>query len=515
MLAAEVKEEFKKIEGPSEKEWLKHRQTIEKLYIRDSMTLNEVREVMKAQHKFEATSQMYKKRFRKWNVTKNWKSTQKDQLIHQISSMDRETSSSTDIILDARNRRKLKRHIRTKAQKDSSVSEERLDLEPAAHDETTDSKPITGVSTIWATPNDISFLTSLNKPFDSSPENLREFKIRFSKGHHENSLTTIGRSINYSPQLSRAESIFKTVSAFTTSESTYRSLNSLDSPFWNHLGYGIYYLKVGSADRAWPVIQKACDTAAGEIKSNAGAYILGLFTILSPSNTAIYPALRNSLLGFLYQLAEASLGGNHPLAMLARELRIQNGDLWVTETALACLIDGISSAFGPAHQLSLTAQMRRVAFLRRSQKYDSALQHARTTLNIANSSYGPTSLQARRVARQIEHILMDKRSWAEALSVCLGIVGYADKQGLPVEMTLRDECAVYTMEDIAKIYENMGEPEKSTHWLGRAATCATNLGKPTHEIAHIVDKLEALLLESGRADEAQVWRRMAPRSLDT
>ncbi|KAI0595420.1 Clr5 domain-containing protein [Biscogniauxia sp. FL1348] len=503
-------QQFRKVEGPSEDDWMKHQKTIEKLYIEDSMTLNEVREIMTRRYNFDATSQMYKKRFKKWNIGKNWKSIQKDQLLHQLSSnTDRDISSSTEVLLDARNRRKLKRHIR------NMVSKSQNDPEAGNSNETADLKSIAELSTLLTPKMTRNSSVSPDTPLGSSPEKLRETRIRYTKDYQGDSSAVLGRPMSCSPQLSRAELIFKNVSAFTNSETAYRSLNGLDSPFWDNLGYGIYFLKIGSADRAWPLIQKACDTASVEIKSNAGAYILGVFTVLSPTNTAICPALRNSLLGFLYQLAETFLSTNHPLATLARELRIQNGDLWVTETALACLIDGISSAFGPAHQLSLTAQMRRVAFLRRSHKYDSALQHARTTLNTANSSYGPTSLQARRVARHIEHILMDKGSWAEALSVCLGIVGQADELVLPTEMTLRDSCAVYTMEDIAKIYENMGEPEKSTDWLRKAATCATNLGRPVHEVAHIVDKLETLLLKSGRADEAQVWRRMAPRSLDS
>ncbi|KAI1630862.1 Clr5 domain-containing protein [Biscogniauxia mediterranea] len=510
-------EQFRKLEGPSEEEWSKHRKTVEKLYIEDSLTLNEVRENMRRCYNFNATPQMYKKRFKKWNIAKNWKSTKKDQLLHQLSNTGRDTSSSTEVLLDASSRRKLKRHIRnmaSKSQKDSSVVGEYHNPEAVNRNEPADLKPIAELSTLLTPRNIRNSSVTPDTPLGLDSERLRGARTRSNKGYRENSSAVLGRPMNYSPQLSRAELIFKNVSTFTTSETTYHSLSSLDSPFWDNLGCGIYFLKVGSPDRAWPVIQKACDTASVEIKSNAGAYILGVFTVLSPANTAICPALRNSLLRFLYQLAETFLSNNHPLAALARELRVQNGDLWITETALACLIDGISSAFGPAHQLSLTAQLRRVAFLRRSHKYDSALQHARTTLNTANSSYGPTSLQARRVARHIEHILMDKGSWAEALSVCLGIVGTADERGLPVETTLRDSCAVYTMEDIAKIYENMGEPEKSTDWLRKAATCATNLGKPVHEIAHIVDKLETLLLKSGRADEAQVWRRMAPRSLD-
>ncbi|KAH6608771.1 hypothetical protein Trco_002117 [Trichoderma cornu-damae] len=63
------------VERPSvkehtEQEWAAQRRLIEKLYIGDNRKLNDIMAIMEKKHGFAATEQMYKKRFKKWNVRK-------------------------------------------------------------------------------------------------------------------------------------------------------------------------------------------------------------------------------------------------------------------------------------------------------------------------------------------------------------------------------------------------------------------------------------------------------------
>ncbi|PMD64739.1 uncharacterized protein K444DRAFT_204784 [Hyaloscypha bicolor E] len=224
------------------------------------------------------------------------------------------------------------------------------------------------------------------------------------------------------------ELIYKSISEFSRFDDGCMTFSSLNSPFGDNLGHGLCFFKVGSNDRAWSAIQKACETIESEIKTGNALSILGLLTTLSPVNTALCLEVRASLLVHITELASLCLGRHHPLAVLAGELKRQDIEHWVSETALSCALDTFTK-----------------------------------------------SLQTRRAARHLEHIYMDVGSWAEALAVCFDIVGRVDALGLPTDGTLQDKYATRTMEDIATIYENTGDLEKSATWLMKAGTSAFSL----------------------------------------
>ena len=51
--------------------WERHRQVIEHLYLDQGQPLEQVMAFMKANHEFEATEQAYKKKLRRWKISKN------------------------------------------------------------------------------------------------------------------------------------------------------------------------------------------------------------------------------------------------------------------------------------------------------------------------------------------------------------------------------------------------------------------------------------------------------------
>ncbi|KAH9993140.1 Clr5 domain-containing protein [Xylariaceae sp. FL0662B] len=493
-----MSQQLAKTQGPSEEEWLKHRETIETLYLTDSKTLTEVQRLMQRHHNFKATRSMYRKRLYKWNVFKNWKSQEKTEMIVQLASRSLLSPSYT-MQLNIKDQRRLKRHVKTLTAA-SRGNPDNLELNK-------DTLTLSKLSEFGR--NEIVLdTTSCPSQQSDGVDGLPPLP-----NQQEDHLVTIYKSLGNDPQSSSAQLVFKTVFDFACSADGHMTLSGSKSPFWDKLGLGVYFFKVYSPRQAWPAINTACEIAATEIKLGAGMFIIGLLTTLSPVNTALCSSLRTSILGYITHLADCSLGKDHPLTILARELRTQGAQYQVSDSALSCLLDGLTMALGPTHHLTLTAQLRRIAFLRRSHEYERALKLGRATLDVTTASYGPTSLYTRRGARQLEHVYMDMESWNEALSVCFEIVGPVDDTGSPTEATLKDDCGVSTMEDIAKIYEHMGNPDKSITWLMQAAISASSLWGSTQETAHIVDKLECLLVKNGRVDEGHIWRRLAPGSL--
>lgn len=101
--------------------------------------------------------------------------------------------------------------------------------------------------------------------------------------------------------------------------------------------------------------------------------------------------------------------------------------------------------------------------------------------------------------------------WQQALKVCFSVVGQASSDQEVVEPQFHDEHAVHTMEDISKIYANLGNSESSVAWLTQAAIDAPKAGGLSQgSKTHIVDKLVGALVASGNLDEALFWQNKFP-----
>ncbi|KAM0446914.1 hypothetical protein ACHAO4_009065 [Trichoderma viride] len=88
------------VERPSvkehtEQEWLSQKDLIERLYIGDNRKLNEIMALMETKYGFAATEQMYKKRFKKWNIRK--RAYRKSPGETTLPSPSSTASSSTDL----------------------------------------------------------------------------------------------------------------------------------------------------------------------------------------------------------------------------------------------------------------------------------------------------------------------------------------------------------------------------------------------------------------------------------
>ncbi|KAK1761510.1 hypothetical protein QBC47DRAFT_370304 [Echria macrotheca] len=92
------------LQGPSPKEWARHRETIIDLY--RQYPLKRVSEIMRKHHGFSASKRMYDKRFREWNVFKNVNSDEKERLLRRVNGprpraaaplIDRDSISQEDL----------------------------------------------------------------------------------------------------------------------------------------------------------------------------------------------------------------------------------------------------------------------------------------------------------------------------------------------------------------------------------------------------------------------------------
>ena len=65
----------------SKAEWLRLKNAIVQLYVHDELKLEDVKDTMKREFEFDATDQMYKKKFATWGIRKNYSREQKEDAI--------------------------------------------------------------------------------------------------------------------------------------------------------------------------------------------------------------------------------------------------------------------------------------------------------------------------------------------------------------------------------------------------------------------------------------------------
>lgn len=296
---------------------------------------------------------------------------------------------------------------------------------------------------------------------------------------------------------------FYTPGNFTFSPAT------IKSEFWQDTSSGIYLVKISEREKGHALIQRsrAQEKVGGIFMDAATVSLIEILSTLSPTNTAICPRVREECLRYLSVLASQQLVPEHPVVKIIQQLRADNGGKNISLRALLAIVDRLQATLGPSHDLSLFALNRLLALLRRGQDFTEALRVCQDAIMTIKESLGPCSLQERRICRHMEHIYMDQGDWSAALDVCFNIVGQQQIDNGTPDPRLHDECALYTMEDIAKIYECTDRLDYSIAWMKQAVISGGMIWSPGHKLEHVQDKLDELLHRCGRFDEARLWKR--------
>ena len=289
--------------------------------------------------------------------------------------------------------------------------------------------------------------------------------------------------------------------------------------FWNNTDLAIYMMKVSAGSTRGSIESQTrglrllenltANNAKYTLDQSTASILIELLSTLSPVNTSTCPYVRNGLLRHLSKLAGEQLPHGHPITLVINNLKDGNRDKYISLCALTFIVERLSSTLGPVHELTRFATDQLCALLRRSGDYSEGLRVAQDGIRSIRSVMGPGSLPERKLLRHVEHVHMDQRDWVASLSTCFDIVGQQQQQQLDVpnnpDPLYHDECAVYTMEDIAKTCECAGNREQAVAWLKQARISGGMLWGRTEALVHIQDKLHELLREMRRGDELEIW----------
>ncbi|SCN97206.1 uncharacterized protein FFE2_08722 [Fusarium fujikuroi] len=202
---------------------------------------------------------------------------------------------------------------------------------------------------------------------------------------------------------------------------------------WKDCSDSIYFFKVSDLRKARRLLEKATVAHSADVFSRGSSTaLIEILSTLSPVNTASNPDVRKTLLLYLHSLALRQLSRESPILIVLSCLHEGMDTTDWSVRALTCIVDRLCANLDPTNPVRLLSQKRLIALLRRSRDYDGAL-----------------------------------RDWASALDICFDIVQerFNEAFGPNLDPQCHDECAVWTMEDITKIYEKNGNLELAIAWL--------------------------------------------------
>ena len=150
------------------------------------------------------------------------------------------------------------------------------------------------------------------------------------------------------------------------------------------------------------------------------------------------------------------MGVNHPMAIICQELLHDQDSADMSIRALECMLD-LRSSLDPSDVSVVYRSL--VAVLRRNGDLDGALEKAAAAAELNRFRLGAQSDKARRAAADLAHVYMATRSenglWRALMYSCAAVVREVSNDvGMGEEAPCYgDGIAVYSMEDIAEIYQ--------------------------------------------------------------
>jgi hypothetical protein len=297
-------------------------------------------------------------------------------------------------------------------------------------------------------------------------------------------------------------------SSFIMQANAQAQVTGSGAQYWNAIKQAIYLSKLSRTRQAMEAQNEATALASeGVFAIPSLDSIREVLTTLSPVNTAVWPDLRVLTLEYLITITTAEFNHGHQVTVVMDQLLHDGGDQQVSEDALKFMVEECTNVLTEYHTVTVRAQLALVKLLRRSRAYYDAACKAVKLLQTCVRGTSLDSVWSRMVARELAHIFKAIGHPEEADKIAREIVVMHRLQGSGDVVLHNDECAIYTMEDIAENFDTAGDFEESAKWLALAAKNGWELWKGGLAMQHIVDKLERVSKACRRPDYANDWMR--------
>ncbi|KAL2018997.1 hypothetical protein VTK56DRAFT_10222 [Thermocarpiscus australiensis] len=472
------------IQGPSAKEWERHRETIISLY--REYPLKRVSDIMRRHYGFSASKRMYDKRFREWNVFKNTNSDERERnsrrghaLPSTAGAADHGEISQEDLRRTVRCARTIQQGLKgapatsfeysatltttqspgpsppsRPARRSISICDilgetpaQSISIPEPSGRGTPPQAPCSSGETPCDTP-----ISAFGSSDDQSQDGSAVRTAPVSPGPGLATYKAQIRDLAMSPPPYIApDSRTRTMGVITLKLQEYYDWQLENIPkgvlpddylghrspdestrYWNTIKNAIYLVKLsaGSTEdldnrpdrRAWPALAEAGCLAADAMTSQPFDFLRNLFATLSPANTSARPELRGILLQFLASEARSTFSPNHPITLICQELQRDENCQEISRRSLQCMLDVLNGRLGRSRAITFKLLDSLATLLRRNGEFQAASEIMVELFTSCRQVFGAGSEQARTVENELAHFYMLADQYDLALGHCMSVV---------------------------------------------------------------------------------------------
>ena len=465
---------------------------------------------------------MFNTRLKQWNICKNYRAEEKEALAAHIAAAHLENRSVSNLTFKDRPVKldRVLRHLRTKRRGNTSSKKTVTRSKRVLVDDGSGSDSSTSGATTSTDDSAGALQSTRRAPITVSLESgmttstiltpSTETEETYEVIEHEDA---IGVAAEPTPPLLPPKGALNTEVILYQTQAYYQHIigingcsDSFPAPpaklFWTNVKTGIYFLKKQSPALAWPLLNDACVQAADVFSYAPMLFLSQVLTVLSPVNTRVCPQVRNTLMRYLGGMAGIKLqSAQHPLAVILRELALDNSHGEASEKALDLTLSLFMQNFGTDHSATFAVYRSLITLLRRDKRLDLARQHgeqlvdntqralfSRPNLGYQNKAQSLSMVDLCTALTELIHIYIDLEQYGLAKAIASSVIqNYMLIQGV----SFPDDQAAYALEDMAEICSRMGNMEEAAEWLRQAVDASSMLRGRTNAITeHISHKLQ-------------------------
>ncbi|RMZ84666.1 hypothetical protein DV736_g6594, partial [Chaetothyriales sp. CBS 134916] len=511
-------------------EWALHRDTIVKLYLEQNRPLTEVQKSMEKTHGFKATKRMYLKKLKRWGAYKNMKAADKESLALQIAQAVSQGESLSDITFQNRpvNMTKILRYLSDTGRGRSVMRTQRTRHRRVQHSppkqieekiaESWEIVSFSAAASEFIEAPDISPSPNPSQssvtPLISTDDMLADCPLRPS--YDVSMILSLPLSMPLNRETINMGLLIQQINVLASIRppgvfSPTRQIDP-DEVFWPPVKMATYLLKTRtSSDLAWSLLRKAGRAIRPIVYNIQFSFLRYLFTILSPGNMILHPDVRVALLNYLVELSDEAFGKNHPLAIVCKQLSLDDGACEASQRSLRFVLSharGLPNV--PACEI-FNIQRSLISLYRRDRELDEAEHLAIALEQTSERDFGPKSEEKFAALMELVYVLTYQGHYQRGLNVC--------SKALRLRMDhlgedYPDDNAIYAMENMAELYEYLGSQDECLLWLRQAIGHAWKKWGGAASTTHIRHKLAAVLDKMGNFAEAATLRDLYPTTAE-
>ena len=251
---------------------------------------------------------------------------------------------------------------------------------------------------------------------------------------------------------------------------------------------------------AWHLIDLACQAAKYMLLHEPGRLFRSLIIDFGSARWHNFTALRRHLMSFLSNMSATVLAANHPLTIIAHNLKLADTSERTAELSMKTMADVCENRLGASHRVVLSVKRDLSTVLRRQRDWAATEGCLLMLLAQSEQTYGETQDETRRCLRRLARFYTKTNRAKLAQDLFKDILRRGEMEK---PCGVYDGIDVYAFQELATCSANEENYSESEVWLKKAVSAGMmSWGTSDFGFMDCIHRLRNVLLKQEKLAEA-------------